>query len=109
MSAFRAEFKDSSLFKKIVESLRTIIDKTNFDCNDTTINVQCMDNTHSSLVSLEIKNDAFESYDCKKPITMGINLENLAKILKTIDSDQKTYYIPKVEKGDDKLKLKDWV
>lgn len=29
--------------------------------------------------------------------------------LKTIDSDQKTYYKPKVEKGEDKLKLKDWV
>ena len=29
--------------------------------------------------------------------------------LKTVDSDQKTYYTPKVEKGDDKLKLKDWV
>ena len=29
--------------------------------------------------------------------------------LKTVDSDQKTYYTPNVEKGDDKLKLKDWV
>ena len=29
--------------------------------------------------------------------------------LKTVDSDQKTYYKPKVEKGEDKLKLKDWV
>ena len=29
--------------------------------------------------------------------------------LKTVDSDQKTYYKPKVEKGEDKLKLKDWL
>lgn len=29
--------------------------------------------------------------------------------LKTVDSDQKTYYTPKVEKGEDKLKLKDWL
>lgn len=29
--------------------------------------------------------------------------------LKTIDSDQKTYYTPKVEKGEDKLILKDWI
>ena len=29
--------------------------------------------------------------------------------LKTIDSDQKTYYTPKVEKGEDKLVLRDWI
>ena len=29
--------------------------------------------------------------------------------LKTVDSDQKTYYTPKVEKGEDKMKLRDWL
>ena len=29
--------------------------------------------------------------------------------LKTLESDKKTYYISKVEKGDDKLTLKEWI
>ena len=87
MSVFHAEFKETSLFKRIIESLKSTIDKTNFDCSDQGIAVQCMDNSHVSLVSLLIETDAFESYSCPKPITMGINLASLSKIFKTVDTD----------------------
>ncbi|EKE37931.1 hypothetical protein ENUP19_0228G0010 [Entamoeba nuttalli] len=87
MCAFHAKFKEAALFKRVVESLKSTIDKTNFDCSDAGIAVQCMDNSHVSLVSLLIETDAFDEFQCLKPITLGINLTHLSKILKALDND----------------------
>lgn len=87
MSAFRAVFKEASMFKRIIESLKPIVEKCNFDCSDQGIGVQCMDNSHVSLVSLHINENSFSEYVCPKPLTMGLNLATLGKIFKTIDSD----------------------
>jgi len=46
-----------------------------------------MDNSHTTLVSLIIQNEALEEYTCDKNITLGINVESLAKIMKSVDND----------------------
>ena len=46
-----------------------------------------MDGAHVSLVSLVLKEDGFQDYRCDKPITLGINLVDLSKILKMSQND----------------------
>ena len=41
-----------------------------------------MDSAHVSLVSLQLHESGFEEYRCDKPMTLGINLLDFAKILK---------------------------
>ena len=46
-----------------------------------------MDSAHVSLVTLAFTEKGFETYKCDKPITLGINLVNFAKILRMAISD----------------------
>lgn len=44
--------------------------------------LQAMDNSHVSLVSLNLNADGFEQYRCDRSVSLGMNLGSLSKILK---------------------------
>lgn len=46
-----------------------------------------MDNSHVSLVSLNLRADGFETYRCDRNVSMGMNLTSLGKILKCCSAD----------------------
>lgn len=46
-----------------------------------------MDNSHVSLVSLTLRCDGFDKYRCDRNLSMGMNLANMAKILKCANND----------------------
>ena len=41
-----------------------------------------MDTSHVSLVSMTIRSDGFDHFRCDRPLSMGMNLGNMAKMLK---------------------------
>jgi proliferating cell nuclear antigen len=51
------------------------------------ISIQAMDSCHIALVSLQLREKAFSTYNCQKPLTLGLAIENVAKILKIAGSD----------------------
>ena len=51
------------------------------------LSLQAMDNSHVSLVSLMLRGDAFEPYRCDRNLTLGINMANMAKIVKCAGND----------------------
>jgi proliferating cell nuclear antigen len=46
-----------------------------------------MDSSHVALVSLNMKQNGFDSYRCDKSMTLGLSIENIAKILKCAGND----------------------
>lgn len=46
-----------------------------------------MDNSHVSLVSLNLRAEGFENYRCDRNMSMGMNLASLAKIMKCSNND----------------------
>ena len=44
-----------------------------------------MDTSHVALVSLNLSMEGFESYRCDQNVVLGINIANLAKVLKLSD------------------------
>ncbi|KAJ0180094.1 hypothetical protein K1T71_004685 [Dendrolimus kikuchii] len=50
--------------------------------NNLNQNLQAMDNSHVSLVSLTLRADGFDKYRCDRNISMGMNLASMSKILK---------------------------
>lgn len=46
-----------------------------------------MDNSHVSLVSLNLRSDGFDKYRCDRNLSMGMNLANMAKILKCANNN----------------------
>jgi proliferating cell nuclear antigen len=41
-----------------------------------------MDTSHVALVSFNLSYEGFSSFRCDRPITLGMSMEHLAKILK---------------------------
>jgi len=46
-----------------------------------------MDSSHVSLCALTMNSNGFDHYRCDKPVTLGVNTTNLAKILKCAGND----------------------
>lgn len=71
---FEARLAQSAILKKVLEAVKELLTEASFDCTDSGIQLQAMDNSHVSLVSLILRSDGFEKYRCDRNLTMGMNL-----------------------------------
>uniref|UniRef100_A0A6B2LEY1 DNA sliding clamp PCNA n=1 Tax=Arcella intermedia TaxID=1963864 RepID=A0A6B2LEY1_9EUKA len=84
---FEAKIAKASLLKKIIEAIKELISEAKFECTPSGMTLQAMDAAHVSLVALLLRADAFEEYRCDRNISLGINLEIMAKVLKGAAND----------------------
>eukprot|EP01116_Phalansterium_solitarium_P025069 TRINITY_DN9408_c0_g2_i1.p1 TRINITY_DN9408_c0_g2~~TRINITY_DN9408_c0_g2_i1.p1 ORF type:complete len:263 (+),score=77.92 TRINITY_DN9408_c0_g2_i1:97-885(+) len=84
---FEARLQQAGLLKKILEAVKDLVTDANFDCSSSGIQLQAMDSSHVSLVSLLLRADGFEHYRCDRNLSLGINLGSMAKILKCASND----------------------
>lgn len=98
---FQATIKDVIVFKKIIDSLSSLVSEVNLEATSNCISLQAMDSAHVSLVSLKMKEEGFEEYRCDKNTILGLNLVDFGKVLKlakpndimTIISQEDTAYL----------------
>jgi len=83
---FQAKLADVTILKKIVESIKDIVNIVNIDAGPTGLAFQAMDLSHVALVSLVLRSDGFQNYRADRNIPLGIKLVNLHKILKCADN-----------------------
>ncbi|XP_030928263.1 proliferating cell nuclear antigen-like [Quercus lobata] len=76
-----------SLLKKVLESVKDLVNDANFDCSATGFSLQAMDSSHVALVALLLRSEGFEHYRCDRNLSMGMNLNNMAKMLKCAGKD----------------------
>ncbi|XP_023163380.2 proliferating cell nuclear antigen [Drosophila hydei] len=84
---FEARLASTLTLKRIVDALREILNQSTLDCSDTGIQMQAMDNSHVSLVSLCLRKEYFEKYKCNRNISLGLDLKSLTKVLKCANGD----------------------
>lgn len=77
----------SSAFRVLIEALKEILTDANFEFDSTGIKVIAMDSTHTVLVHLKLNADNFEIYKCKEKKTLGINMMNMFKLIKTMGNN----------------------
>lgn len=75
------------LLKKVLEATRELIQEANFEVSTTGISLQAMDSSHVSLVSLNLRADGFDHFRCDRSFSMGMNLNNMNKMLKCAGAD----------------------
>lgn len=71
---FEARLVSSATLKKVLEAVKELLNEASFDCSDVGIQLQAMDNSHVSLVSMALRSEGFDKYRCDRNLTMGINL-----------------------------------
>lgn len=84
---FEARIDQGGVLKKIMESIKDLVNEANFDCSSTGISLQAMDSSHVSLVALHLRREGFQHFRCDRTMALGINLASMAKILKCAGND----------------------
>jgi proliferating cell nuclear antigen len=79
---FEAKLEDATLFRKIIEALKEIIKEGNFECSEPGITFQGVDQSFIALVQLTLRRQGFSHYRVDDTINLGINIENILKLLK---------------------------
>ncbi|KAG5439894.1 hypothetical protein PCANB_000176 [Pneumocystis canis] len=82
-----ARLQQASVLKKTLEAIKELVSDANFDCNESGIALQAMDNSHVALVAMLLRTDGFEPYRCDRNISLGVNLNSLSKILKCAQNE----------------------
>jgi len=84
---FEARILQGSILKKIMESIKDLVEQANFDCNSSGISLQAMDSAHVSLVALFLRADGFQTFRADRNISLGISLPSMSKVLKCAGND----------------------
>lgn len=77
----------SVAFKVLVEALKELLTDTCVEFDETGMKVIAMDTSHIVLVHLKLDAGRFEYYHCDKRISIGVNMLNLHKLIKTINNN----------------------
>lgn len=85
--SFTLKLENSRILKVIVETLASIIDETEFRVSPSEFTISAMDPSRICLLKLSIKKENFDDYKCSKDSKIGLNLDDLDKILKRSSSN----------------------
>ena len=80
--SFTLKLENSRILKGIVETLASIIDETEFRVTPKKFTISAMDPSRICLLKLSINKENFDDYQCDKESKVGLNLDDLDKILK---------------------------
>lgn len=83
---FRAVLSDAKLWRSVIESLSTLVDQANFVVTSSVLKMRAMDPIRVAMVDFELSKDAFEEYQCSSEMKMGMNLEEMGKIMRRASS-----------------------
>jgi proliferating cell nuclear antigen len=68
---FEARLVQGNLLKRVVDSIKDLVTDANFDCSSTGFQLQAMDNSHVSLVAMQLRADGFTHFRCDRNLSMG--------------------------------------
>ncbi|KAJ3008616.1 hypothetical protein HKX48_008430 [Thoreauomyces humboldtii] len=94
-----ARLAQASVLKKLLDAIKELVTDANFDCNESGIQLQAMDNSHVALVALMLRSTGFEHFRCDRNHSLGISLASLSKVLKCAGNDD-ILTIKSEEEGD---------
>ena len=80
--------EQAGAFRILVEALKEILTEANFIFDGTGIKLMAMDSTHTFLIQMKLECDNFEFYHCPKKLTIGVNMLNFFKLIKTMGNSE---------------------
>ncbi|KAF4629137.1 hypothetical protein G7Y89_g9010 [Cudoniella acicularis] len=87
LKMLEARLEQADLLKKVVDAIKDLVQDCNFDCNDSGVALQAMDNSHVALVSMMLKAESFSPYRCDRNVALGVNLTSLTKVLRAAQNE----------------------
>lgn len=76
----------ANAFKVLIEALKELLTDTAIQVSPSGFKIVTMDNSRVVLVHLKLDSSGFEHFYCDGTIVLGVNMLNLYKIIKTVNS-----------------------
>ena len=76
----------ASAFKVLIEALKELLIDTSIIFDETGMKIFTVDTAHIVIIHLKLKASEFEYYHCDKKISIGVNMINFYKLIKTINN-----------------------
>lgn len=86
--SLKLKTEQAGAFRILVEALKEILTEANFTFDETGIKLMAMDSTHTILIHMKLESDNFEFFHCPKKITVGVNMLNFFKLIKTMGNSE---------------------
>jgi len=78
-----AKMNDGKILKGVIDAVSAIIDETYFVADTNGVTLTAMDESHILLMSMTLPKEMFTGgFTCVNPVKVGINLEDMSKIMK---------------------------
>jgi len=100
---FSLKMNNGRLLKGIIETLSSIIDETEIFVTPKEFTISAMDPSRICLLKLTMKKTAFETFKCSKKSKVGVNLDDLNKILNRCN--QKDSILLSFDENNQKIKI----
>jgi len=81
---FEAKLSDAKIFKECVDAIVTLIDEGEFSATNEGITLRAMDPSQIAMVDFELPKKAFEKYDLRGDLKIGLNLADLSRIMSRV-------------------------
>ncbi|MEM3526142.1 MAG: proliferating cell nuclear antigen (pcna) [Candidatus Jordarchaeaceae archaeon] len=75
-------FTDAKLWKNIIDALSGLVDELVFIADENSLHARAMDPSHVAMVDFELPKTAFSEYECNGEVKLGINLEDMSRIMR---------------------------
>ncbi|KOS14864.1 proliferating cell nuclear antigen [Malassezia pachydermatis] len=82
-----AKIEQAVVFKRVLDAIKDLVEHANFDCNEEGIRLQAMDSSHVALSAVELRADGFEEYRCDRPMSIGMAITSLTKVLRSANNN----------------------
>lgn len=86
---FEATINDTRSFRSSIEAIAALIDEGSFQIDSEGLKLRAMDPSQIALVDFELPASAFERFDCKQPVSIGVDFAELFKITKRSKPEDK--------------------
>ena len=73
--------------KYLIELLKDLLTEVNLECTPDGIKIKAVDPSLVALIHCILNNDKFEKYHCETNIVLGLNMEDLFKIIKNMENN----------------------
>jgi proliferating cell nuclear antigen len=89
VNPYRLEIKtvQAPVIKVLVEALKELLTDTSIEFDETGVKILTTDTSHVVMVHLKLDASKFEVYHCEGRISIGVNMLNFHKLLKTINNN----------------------
>ena len=77
-SMFEARLVQGHLLKKVLDAVKDLLDQASWDCDEDGFQLQAMDSSHVTLVSILLRSDGFDRYRCDRNFAMGMIFQSLS-------------------------------